>query len=190
MPLEKRRFSPTKRRSQDEKCTPSLRLADLCEEHRENHDQHQASAGPPYRRGVARSPATGESPFGICDWRRHPNRRDQCSDLFGRSLHDRRSPSATHPRLSGAECAVLQGFHTACRPEETSAPSHWDVRRTFFGKHVSQLGTDSPGRLGQAFCLGFDCAYLRNSWHPGVGGLVRGRTEFTSCVDSRARYWM
>ena len=79
---------------------------------------------------------------------------------------------------------------TACRAKEAAASPHRHVRRVRHGKHVGELGKDSPGRLGDAIRLGVHRTHLWDSRNPRMGGLVCGRTGYASCVDSRTWYWM
>ena len=76
------------------------------------------------------------------------------------------------PCLPGAECAMFQRFHTACRPKEAAASPHRLVGGVRLGEHFCQLGKDSVGRLGQAICVGFHRTHLRNSRITGMGRLV------------------
>jgi hypothetical protein len=52
--------------------------------------------------------------------------------------------------MPGAECAVFQRLHPACREKEAAASPHWHVGGVRFEQYVWQFGKDAAGRLGQA----------------------------------------
>src|SRR5260370_904776 len=146
--MVKPRSSRTKRRSGNEKCTPSVRLAHLCKEHGEDNDKHQASPGPFHRRGLAGSSPTSKSPFDLCGWRRYADLRCECGNVYGRSLYVGGAGRTANSDMSGAECPVFQRFPTACREKEAAASPHWHVGGVRFEQYVCQFGKDTVGSLG------------------------------------------
>src|SRR5579863_3224139 len=85
---------------------------------------------------------------------------------------------------------MFQGVHTASGAKETFAPSHRHVAGVRLRKQVGNSGKDSASKFGRRICLGFHRRHLWNTGNSGMGGLVFGRTEFASCLDSRPGHWL
>ena len=131
-----RRFAIRFEEVPSEKCTPAIRLADVCQEHGKNHDEHQIAPGPFCRGAVAGSSAASKGSLDFRDRWPHADLGNQRSHFLGRSVHDRRSQDSTDPSMSGAERSMFQGFPTASGTKEAFAPPHWHVGRIDFGKQA------------------------------------------------------
>src|ERR1700686_5648202 len=119
--MERLKFSRTKRRSGNEKCSSSVRLARLCEEHGENNDKYQASPRPFHGKGLARPASTSQGPSDFGDRRRYADLGDLRGNLHGRPIHSRRAGCTANPSMSGAKCAVLQRLAAASRAKKAAA---------------------------------------------------------------------
>src|ERR1700747_756923 len=135
--MARHRFLPTKRRTPNEECTSSVRLAHVCKEPGEDHDQHQVASGPLYRGTVARSSATGEGPFYFRRGWRYSDLGDQRGHFHDRPVYGRRAWCAAGASMPGTPCAELQRFDTTCRTKEAAAPPYWRLRRVGLGQHIS-----------------------------------------------------
>ncbi len=156
------RFSRTKRRRPNEKCPPSIRLADLREEHGKDDHQHQAAARPLHRRSVARPTPAGQGPSHVRDRRGHTGCGRQCGHLAGRQVHGRRARRTANSSLSRTKRAVFQRLGTACRAKEAHASPYRFVRRVGFEQRIGEFRTNSAGKFAKPIHLGLHRPYSRN----------------------------
>src|ERR1700685_2656748 len=161
--MEKPRFSLTKRRRPNEKCTPSVRLAHLCEEDREDDHQHQIATRPLHRGGLTRSSEASQSPSHFSDRRGHTDCSRQRSYLLKRQVHGGRARCAADSSLSRTKCTVFQRLNTVGRAQETAPAPDWFVGRVGGQQCVGEFGANSAGSFRQPIHVVLSCAY---SWNP------------------------
>ena len=159
------------------KCPPSIRLADLREEHGKDNHQHQAAARPLHRRGLARPASAGQSSPHFRDWRGHSSCGRQCGHLLGRPIHGRRAGRSAHSNLSRTKRTMFQRLGAASRAQEAPASLDCFVRRVRCEQRLGEFGPNSAGKLGKPIRLGLHRPYSRNPRLARLGRLVRGRTE-------------